>query len=127
LLFGFGRGWYQQEQDPWGGPIWRWTAAEAAVRVHPPGRAVTLRVRGHAPIEYLGGRPTISVRSRARLLHSFVAGKEFAFSVRVQPDALEESGGVLTIATDRTFTPDDIVQTGDRRRLGLQFFDVRIE
>jgi hypothetical protein len=33
---------------------------------------------------------------------------------------------VLTIATDRTFIPDERTGNGDRRQLGLRVFELRV-
>jgi hypothetical protein len=47
--------------------------------------------------------------------------------VRVPADALTESGGRLTVETDRSFVPDDVLHNGDGRRLGVRAFQIELE
>ena len=99
----------------------------ATVRVRHAGRDLTLRGRAEVPLAHLGASPTVSVRSGSEVLERFSAEKTLEFSIRVPAAALDRSGGVLTIETDRTFIPDRVLGNGDRRRLGLRVHELAVE
>ena len=48
------------------------------------------------------------------------------WTVTVSLDALLRTDGRVTVETNRTFVPAERGDGGDRRRLGLRVFDVRV-
>jgi hypothetical protein len=52
------------------------------------------------------------------------ATREWSFDVPA--DALAASGGVITIETDRTFSPAERSGAADQRRLGLRVFSIHV-
>jgi hypothetical protein len=68
------------------------------------------------------------VRARAGdreiAVSSIASAREWMFDVPA--DALAASGGVITIETDKTFTPAERGSAADQRRLGLRVFSIRV-
>jgi hypothetical protein len=127
IVRGFDSGWYQQEYDGAAPRPWRWSSPSATVRVNHAGRNLLLRVVGEAPIRYLDGVPHVSVSAGNRpLARVELRNANVDFRVRIPADALDESNGFLTIETDRTFVPDEVMRNGDRRRLGLRVYDLEL-
>lgn len=127
IVRGFDSGWYQEEYDGAAPRAWRWSGPSAGVRVNHAGKNVLLRVVGEAPIKYLDGPLHVSVRAgnrplaRVELRHDAVD-----FQVRIPAEALDESHGFLTIDLDRTFVPDEAMENGDKRRLGLRVYQLEL-
>jgi hypothetical protein len=127
LVFGFGEGWFEQEYDPAALRLWRWTAPTAALRIHHGGCDLTLRVTGHAPVNLLGSAAKVAIRAGDSVLGRVTVSRDFELRARVPADALDRSGGLLTIESDRSFVPEAALGNGDRRRLALRVFDLGIE
>jgi hypothetical protein len=127
IVFGFGDGWYEQEYDPVANSLWRWTGQHATLRIHHGGHRLELRIAGRAPAEWLGGPTNITVRTGDRVVRRVTVSQDFELRAQVLTEALDQSGGLLTIESDRTFVPDAVIGNGDRRTLALRVDDLRIE
>ncbi len=53
--------------------------------------------------------------------------RDFTWRVQVPGSVLMESGGTVTIETDKVYLPGQAEGTADARRLGLRVFEVRVE
>ena len=127
VVFGFSSGWYQSEFDGGAPSPWRWTGASANLLVHAPEKDLVLRLVAEVPIQYVRGAVQISVRAGRRLLARVVArDEEIDLAVRIPAQALADAAGVITIETDRTFVPHDVIGNEDRRRLGLRAYQVEL-
>lgn len=127
VVVGFDKGWHEQEHDPATGRLWRWCSGSATVRVHHGGRDLTLRLGGESPLRYFDAAPNITVRAGEEVLGQFAPTGDFSFDVRVPAGALDRSGGLLTVTTDRTFVPDQIMYNGDKRSLGLRVYEFSLK
>ncbi len=127
VVFGFGDGWYEQEYDPGALRLWRWASPKAALRIHHGGRDLALCVTGHAPASWLGGAVTITVRAGNQVFSRVTVSRDFELRAHVPAGALDRSGGLLTIESDRGFVPDAVLGNGDRRLLALRVFGLRID
>jgi hypothetical protein len=126
MFWVYSHGWHDREFDGATGEEWRWTSGRAELRIHAAGRDVELMFAGEAPVDALGGAPIVTVSAGAQPLHMFTAAGPFAATVRVPAEVLDASGGVLAIATSRTFVPGDGSAGSDSRRLGLRVFQMRV-
>jgi hypothetical protein len=128
VVFGYDMGWYEEEFDGAAPRPWRWSRRSGTLRVHHAGRNVRVRLIGEAPLKYLKASPSISVRAGNRVLARFVAQREEVdVEIPVPADALDASGGLLTIDTDPTFIPDDVIGNGDHRRLGVRMYQIEVK
>jgi hypothetical protein len=66
------------------------------------------------------------LRAGPRVLGERRAEADFDWEVAVPAEALAASGGVLTLATDQTFVPDQRSGNGDRRELGVRIYEFRV-
>jgi hypothetical protein len=121
-VFGFDRGWYEMEHDPSRRMTWRWASERADVRIHPGGRDVEVTIHGESPLRYFDAAPEVAWRTGERVLATTTLDRDYTWTVRVPADAIEASGGVLTLTTSRTFSPADRGGSQDRRRLGLRVY-----
>jgi hypothetical protein len=119
-------GWYEREEDPSTGRVWRWTSASSALEIRGPARDVTLVLAGESPLKYFDTAPVVTVRAGEQVLTTFEPRADFAETIPVPGDAWRQANGLITIETDRTFRPSDS-GSPDRRELGLRLYDVRIE
>jgi hypothetical protein len=128
VVWGLDTDWYPEEYQEDIAVPWRWSGPTGTLRVHHAGRDVILRIRGEVPLAHLGGPPRLSVRTGDRLItQTIVHDTAMDLQVRVPADALTESGGRLTVETDRSFVPDDVLHNGDGRRLGVRAFQIELE
>lgn len=126
LVVGFDSGWYEQEYDSEADRSWRWATRSATLRIFHPRRDVVLEMTGERPLTYLDQAPTVTVRAGGEELARVIVDGALALRVRIPARALEGSGGILTIETDRDFVPDVVFGNGDRRALSLRVFDARL-
>jgi hypothetical protein len=122
----FSHGWHDREYDARQDREWRWSSGRAELRIHTAGRDVEMKLGGEVPIGDLDGAPTVTIGAGALMLETIRPQGRFATTVRVPAGVLDAAGGVLTIATDRTFIPDERTGNGDRRQLGLRVFELRV-
>ncbi len=120
VVFGFSEGWHEPEQNPETRATWRWTSAEAAIKVIGAERDVVLRLAGESPRRYFDSAPEVAVRAGERTLRREWVGADFDWSITVPVEVLRAAGGILSIETSRTFSPSERTNSPDRRRLGLR-------
>lgn len=124
-MWGYGEGWQEAEFSQALG-VWRWTSERAALRIIGPPRSVQITMSIESPLRYFDPAPVVKVRSGDREIASATidAAKEWTFEVPA--DVLAASGGIVSIETDRTFTPAERSGGADRRHLGLRVFAIRV-
>ncbi len=123
-MWGYGEGWQEAEYSPQLG-VWRWTSGRASLRIAGP-RPVRITLTIESPLRYFPEPPLVRARAGERELavSSIASAREWTFDVPA--DALAASGGVVTIETDKTFTPAERGSAPDQRRLGLRVFSIRV-
>ena len=124
-MWGYGEGWQEAEYSSLLG-VWRWTSARASLQIAGPPRAVRITMTVESPLRYFAEPPLVRVRAGDRevAVSSIASAREWTFDVPA--DALAASGGVVTIETDKTFTPAERGGAADQRRLGLRVFSIRV-
>lgn len=127
VVFGLADGWFEQEYDEAAVRQWRWMGPRALIRIYDGVHGVALRAAGDAPVEWLGGAATVIVRAGGEVLGRFEVAGRFDLRLRIPAAALERSQGRLTIESDRSFVPQAIRGTADRRALSLRIFELRID
>jgi len=127
VLYGFGAGWHEAEYDPPSGRSWRWASDAAQVRVHHGGHDLELHISGESPLRYFDDTPRVMVKAGERELAAFQPDADFDWRVSVPSAAVDEAGGVVTLATDRVFVPAEESASPDRRRLGLRIYSLTLE
>jgi hypothetical protein len=126
-MYAFVDGWHELEEDPATGRLWRWTSGRSALEVKAWRPVTTLVIEGESPLRYFDQSPTIIVRAGDREISRFSPGTDFIQAVSISADALQASGGRLTIETNLTFSPAERHQSADQRRLGLKLTRVEIQ
>jgi hypothetical protein len=125
VVYGFESGWYAQAFDGAAPRPWRWMGPHATLRVHAARQDLTLRILGEVPLEHMGGVPRLEVRAgNERLAWRLLNTENVDLRITVPARALDASGGVLTLALDRSFVPDAVLRNGDRRRLTLRVYQL---
>jgi hypothetical protein len=126
LMFALTEGWYELEEQPATGRLWRWSSARSVIETRGWGPTVTLTIAGESPLRYFDHAPTVVVRAGDAEIGRFSPAADFSQSFAVPAAALEASGGRLSIDTDLTFAPADRGTSADRRRLGLRLYRVDV-
>jgi hypothetical protein len=123
-MWGYGEGWQEAEYSPQFG-VWRWTSDRASLRIAGP-RAVRITMTIESPLRYFPEPPLVRARAGGRevAVSSIASAREWTFDVPA--DSLAASGGIITIETDKTFTPAERGSAADQRRLGLRVFSIRV-
>jgi hypothetical protein len=123
-----GPGWFEREYDLSQDREWRWISDRATIYAHHAGRDLTLRLAGESPLRYFDGPAHVVVRAGTHVLGRLTlsSATDFVEQLAVPAAALDRSGNLLTIETDRTFTPAERGESGDRRRLGLRIFELTL-
>jgi hypothetical protein len=85
-----------------------------------------MQIDGEVPIADLESPPAVTISAGGTLLRTMRPGGAFSASLRIPADVVDAAGGVLTIATDRTFVPGARTGSGDLRELGLRIYRMRI-
>lgn len=127
LMWAFGDGWYEQEEVPANGRLWRWTSAKSVVEIKDWNTSTTLLLSGESPLRYYDHAPTVIVRAGETELRRFSPSTNFTESIPLPADALAISGGQVTIETNLTFSPFDRGQSADRRKLGLLMYSIDVK
>lgn len=122
LMVGYGAGWHELELAPATGVLWRWAGLRAELNIPPVGKDLNLQIVGEVPADQFESPSNVVVRAGDRELLKTTASGHFAWSMRLPADALEASGGVVTIETNQVFRPADVRENADRRQLGLRVF-----
>lgn len=125
-MYALADGWFEAEEEPATGRLWRWSSAHSVLEVRDYGPSVTLVLAGESPLRYFDHPPTVVVRAGSRELARFSPSGDFTQSITVPADALDASSGQLSIDTDLTFSPAERGQGHDQRRLGLRLFRVDV-
>ncbi len=125
LMWAYDEGWQEAEYSQALG-VWRWSTERANLRIIGPPRAVRVTLSIESPLRYFEEAPLVRARARDRELaaSTLAASREWSFDVPA--DALNASGGVVTIETSRTFSPAERSGAADQRRLGLRVFSVQV-
>lgn len=125
LMWAYDSGWQEAEYSPALG-VWRWTSDRASLRIVGPHQAVRVTMAIESPLRYFDESPLVraSAGDREIAMMTLAASREWTFDVPA--DALSANNGVITIDTDRTFSPAERSGAADQRRLGLRVFSVRV-
>jgi hypothetical protein len=125
LMWAYGEGWHEAEYNPSLG-VWRWTSDRSTLRVIDAVSPVAVTLRVEPPSRYFDEPPRVRLTAGDRVLGEVVFSDRELWTVNVPVDALQISGGRLTIETDRTFVPAERGGATDQRRLGLRVFGVSV-
>jgi hypothetical protein len=127
LMWGYAEGWHEAEYRQTLG-VWRWTSAQASLRVVGASTPVRVAVRYEAP------RLSFTSPSTVRLLvDGRVMAEQQAFDTNgvleatIPLEALNAADGVVRVETSQTFTPAERSGATDRRALGLRVFGVTVD
>jgi len=116
-------GWYDLEINPEAFlERWRWTAKEARCIVDNPKRDALLVIKGGINLEVLKDQKVLFMIND-RILDEFIPEESyFEKSYTINKEMLGESDEFfLTIATDKTFVPSQLIpNSNDERELGIQ-------
>jgi hypothetical protein len=125
LMWAYGEGWHEAEYNPSLG-VWRWTSDRSTLRVIDATSPVIVTLRVESPSRYFDQPPRVRLSAGDRVLGDVVFSDRELWTVNVPVDALQASGGRLTIETDRTFVPAERAGVPDHRRLGLRVLGVSV-
>jgi hypothetical protein len=131
VMVAYDTGWHEAEFDPMRGLSWRWASDSATLRVWPGGegvgRDVEVTLHAESPRRYFDAAPKVVLRAGGQTLATMSPEDDFELTARVPAAALQASGGILTLTTDRVFVPAEVRSgSNDRRRLGLRIYDVSV-
>jgi hypothetical protein len=124
-MWGYDQGWQEAEYSMALG-VWRWTSDRAALRIAGPPRAVRITLTIESPLRYFDAAPAVRARAGEREIAVSAIADSGDWSFDVPADALQASGGAITIETDKTFIPAERGSVPDRRRLGLRVFAIQV-
>jgi hypothetical protein len=124
-IWGYDRGWQEAEYSMALG-VWRWTSDRATLRIAGPPRAVRITLTIESPLRYFDAPPRARALAGDRELAASAISEGGEWTFAVPADALAESGGEITIETDKTFVPAERGGGPDRRRLGLRVFAIQV-
>jgi hypothetical protein len=125
LMWGYDQGWQEAEYSMALG-TWRWSSDRATLRIAGPPRAVRITMSIESPLRYFDTAPMVRARAGEREIAASVIGESREWSFEAPADALQASGGAITIETDKTFVPAERGSAPDRRRLGLRVFAIHV-
>jgi hypothetical protein len=125
-VLGFGPGWHEQEYSPAAGRLWRWTSDAAMLRIGGAVGDLRIEIAGESPLRYFDAPPEVTLAAGELVLARASPTTDFTLTADVPAASLRNAGGVLTLRTSRVFVPAEVSGTGDRRRLGLRVYDVRV-
>ena len=106
--------------------VWRWTSDRATLRIIGPPRAIRITLTIESPLRYFDAAPMVRARAGEREIAAAAIADSGEWSFEVPADALQASGGAITIETDKTFIPAERGSAPDRRRLGLRVFAIQV-
>ncbi len=127
VLWVYGPGWHEPEQQPGTGLSWRWMSGRAQLVVAAPPGDLTLTVTGESPHRYFATGSDVVVRLGTREVGRRHIIDDFTEAFTLPAADLAASGGVVTLDVSETYVPADREESADRRKLGLRVFEVRIE
>lgn len=126
VMFAFDRGWFEREADVNRGVSWRWASDSATLDVRSPESDLLVELSGESPLRYFETAPVVRLLAGEREVARFTPSGDFRESLLVPAQAVADSGGRLTVRTDRAFVPAEKDESPDRRRLALRLFRVRV-
>jgi len=119
----FEEGWYDLEINPEAFlKRWWWTAKEARCIIDNPKKDALLVIKGGVNLEALSDQKVV-FKINDRILDEFTPEESFfEKSYNIKEEMLGESSEFfLTIATDKTFVPAEVIPNSkDERELGIQ-------
>ena len=124
VMVGFDRGWHMAELDGSSGVSWRWAADSAEISLEAFGRDVHLEIRGESGLRYFQEAPRVTLSAGPVRLGTFRAADDFTWAVTIPAATLAAAHGRISMASDRSFVPDEVSGNGDMRRLALRIFSV---
>ena len=125
LMWGFDEGWHEAEYAPSLG-VWHWTSDRAVLRVVDASSTVRVSIEAESPLRYFNGPLDVTASAGDREVARTSLGASGSWSFDVPLDALQASGGRITLATSQTFVPAERGGAPDRRRLGLRVFEISV-
>jgi hypothetical protein len=126
VLWVYGRGWHEPEQQSGTALFWRWMSGRAELTVVAPPGDLTLTLTGESPHRYFSTGSDVVVRVGTREVGRRHIIDDFTEVFTLPAADLAASGGVVTLDVSGTYVPADREESADRRELGLRVFDVRI-
>lgn len=131
VMFAYDVGWHEDEFNPRTGLRWRWSSDASAIRIWSAEKAVHVRIDVESPLQTFDEAPIVTLKAGERELVRLTPRDAFSIDVPVSAEALEASGGRLTLATSQVFVPAERVGASDprhqdRRRLGLRVLNVSV-
>ncbi|HXG88314.1 MAG TPA: DUF2723 domain-containing protein [Vicinamibacterales bacterium] len=125
LMWAYDEGWHEAEYNPAIG-MWRWTSNYSTLRILNATTPIAVTIRVEQPNRYFDQAPQVRLKTGDRVVGETRFDTNELWSVIVPLDALQASGGRLTIETDEVFVPADRDGGDDQRRLSLRIFGVNI-
>jgi len=125
-MFALADGWYELEEDPATGRMWRWTSARSTIEVKDWGPTVALTLVGESPLRYFNQPPTVIIRAGEREVGRFFPPADFNRTIDIPAAALEASSGRISIETSLTFSPAERHESQDQRWLGLRLYSIQV-
>lgn len=122
----FDAGWHEQEYDRRTGRLFRWSSRSATLRVADATDDIELIATGESPLKYFDVAPTVVIRAGATEIARYTPDRAFDWRIRVPIAVLSAAQGRISIDTDKIFTPAELGTSGDRRELGLRFYEMRV-
>jgi len=119
-------GWWEPEENPRTGLMWRWSSAKNTIVVQNAGRDLMLHLSGERPLKYFDAAPTVVVRAGREELGRFHPSDDFSETIRLPAAAVSAANGVVIVETDLTWVPAEHSSSPDRRHLGLRTYSVDI-
>ena len=125
LMWGYADGWNEAEYNPTLG-VWRWTSDRAMLRIAGPPQDVRVTLVVESPLRNFDAPANARITAGDREVATKLLGGTDTWVFTVPGAALASSGGMLTIATDKTFVPSERDGGADNRRLGLRILAIRV-
>jgi hypothetical protein len=125
LMWAYDEGWSEAEYNPLVG-VWRWASDRSTLRIVDASTTLAVTLRVESPRRYFDADPRVRLLAGERVLGETSFSNGDWWSVIVPFEALQASGGRLTITTDKTFVPAASGGSRDERKLGLRVFDLSV-
>jgi len=111
-------GWYGLEKDQ--GRLFRWMEKDGLILFNKPDQPIKLIVQGEIP-KIFNNKLSAAIYLNGEKLGLF-GGKSGKFHniYPIDHSALKQHGNLLSLRLDRTFTPSEIGESSDQRKLGIR-------
>ena len=111
-------GWHGLEKDQDG--LFRWMKKNGLILFNKPNHSVKLIIQGKIPKIFKNELSATLYLNEEKLgLFGGKSGK-FQNTYPINLSALKQNGNLLSIRLDRTFTPSEIWESSDQRKLGIR-------